>query len=82
MCGASCSPVVDLLASYDLNGQLTALDDLIAQGADKRMVLRMLVLASITSGGIKSKLLENLKKEVLQVRHARFFHITRLGISL
>ncbi|KIM31975.1 hypothetical protein M408DRAFT_327354 [Serendipita vermifera MAFF 305830] len=56
----------NLLASYDLNGQLSALEDLIAQGADRRMVLRMLVLASITAGGIKVKQLENLKKEVLQ----------------
>jgi vacuolar protein sorting-associated protein 33A len=63
-----CSLITDLLASYDLNGQLTALEDLIAQGADRRMILRMLVLASITSGGIRSKLLENLKREVLQVR--------------
>ena len=58
--------VLDLLASYDLNGQLTALEDLIAQGADRRIILRMLVLASITTGGIKVKQLESLKKEVLQ----------------
>lgn len=60
--------IIDLLASYDLNGQLSALEDLIAQGADKRMVLRMLILANLTFGGIKTKPLENIKKEVLQVR--------------
>jgi hypothetical protein len=59
--------ITDLLASYDLNGQLTSLEDLIAQGADKRMVLRMLILANLTFGGIKTKQLENIKREVLQV---------------
>lgn len=38
-----------------------------AQGLDKRNVLRMMVLASITSGGIKTKQLETLKREFLQV---------------
>lgn len=48
-------------------GQLTAVEDLIAQGADMQVVIRLLCLASITAGGIKSKILENIKKEVLQV---------------
>jgi vacuolar protein sorting-associated protein 33A len=56
-----------LLASYDVPGQITAVEDLIAQGADMQLVIRLLCLASITAGGIKSKTLENIKKEVLQV---------------
>ncbi|KAI0308101.1 Sec1-like protein [Multifurca ochricompacta] len=56
----------NLLASYDIPGQLTALEDLIAQGADMQLVFRLVCLASITSGGIKSKTLEVIKKEVLQ----------------
>lgn len=57
----------DLLSSYDTPSQLTAIDDLIAQGADQRVVLRLMCLASLTAGGIKTKILENLKREVLQV---------------
>jgi len=56
-----------LLASYDVPGQLTALEDLIAQGAEMQVVIRLLCLASIIAGGIKGKILENIKKEVLQV---------------
>ena len=58
---------LDLLASYDVPGQITAIEDLIAQGADMQLVIRLLCLASITAGGIKGKTLENIKKEVLQV---------------
>ena len=49
-------------------GQITAVEDLIAQGAEMQVVIRLLCLASITAGGIKAKTLENLKKEILQVR--------------
>ncbi|KAI0274951.1 Sec1-like protein [Gloeopeniophorella convolvens] len=56
----------NLLASYDVPGQITAVEDLIAQGADMQLVIRLLCLASVTAGGIRSKTLENIKKEVLQ----------------
>ncbi|KAH9004143.1 Sec1-like protein [Lactarius hatsudake] len=56
----------NLLASYDVPGQITAVEDLIAQGADIQLVVRLLCLASITAGGIKGKTLENIKKELLQ----------------
>ncbi|KAF8273032.1 Sec1-like protein [Lactarius quietus] len=56
----------NLLASYDVPGQITAVEDLIAQGADIQHVIRLLCLASITAGGIKAKTLENIKKELLQ----------------
>ena len=59
--------LLDLLASYDVPGQITAVEDLIAQGAEMQVVIRLLCLASITVGGIKGKTLENIKKEVLQV---------------
>lgn len=59
--------ILDLLASYDVPGQLTAVEDLIAQGAEMQIVIRLLCLASIIAGGIKGKILENIKKEVLQV---------------
>ncbi|CDO73039.1 hypothetical protein BN946_scf185007.g93 [Trametes cinnabarina] len=56
----------NLLALYDVNAQITAIEDLIAQGADMRTVLRLLCLASIVVGGVKAKPLENLKREILQ----------------
>ncbi|KZT08568.1 Sec1-like protein [Laetiporus sulphureus 93-53] len=56
----------NLLANYDISAQLTAIDEMIAQGADMQMVVRLLCLASIINGGIKAKTLENLKREVLQ----------------
>ncbi|KAJ6601336.1 Sec1-like protein [Mycena vulgaris] len=56
----------NLLASYEIPNQISAIEDLIAQGADMQTVVRLLCLASITSGGIKVKALENLKREILQ----------------
>lgn len=63
----------DLLASYEVNSQIAAVEDMIAQGAELHVVLRLLCLASITVGGIKTKVLENLKREILQVGVAIFF---------
>ncbi|KAI0073963.1 Sec1-like protein [Panus rudis PR-1116 ss-1] len=56
----------NLLASYEVNSQITAIEELIAQGADMQTVVRLLCLASIVTGGIKTKTLDNLKREILQ----------------
>lgn len=56
----------NLLASYEVNAQVTAIEEMIAQGSDLETVVRLLCLASITAGGIKAKSLENLKREILQ----------------
>ncbi|KAH8119990.1 Sec1-like protein [Phellopilus nigrolimitatus] len=56
----------NLLASYESSAQIAAIEDLIAQGESIQTVLRLLCLASIVNGGIKSKPLENLKREILQ----------------
>ncbi|KAG8965490.1 hypothetical protein FRC00_001654, partial [Tulasnella sp. 408] len=56
----------NLLASYEPNTQVAAIEDLIAQEAPLQLVLRLLCLASLTSGGIKAKTLENIKREILQ----------------
>jgi hypothetical protein len=58
---------IDLLASYDTNAQVAAIEDMIAQDASPQLVLRLMCLASIVNGGIKTKTLENLKREFLQV---------------
>ncbi|EJD03752.1 Sec1-like protein [Fomitiporia mediterranea MF3/22] len=56
----------NLLSSYEISTQISAIEDLIAQGESIQMVLRLLCLASIVNGGIKNKVLENLKREILQ----------------
>ncbi|KAF9055953.1 Sec1-like protein [Panaeolus papilionaceus] len=56
----------NLLASYEVTAQLNAIEDLIAQGADMQVVIRLLCLASLTGGGVKAKNLENIKREILQ----------------
>ena len=61
-------PPLDLLASYNMANQITSIEDMIAQGAEMQIVVRLLCLASITSGGIKTKILERIKRDFLQVR--------------
>ncbi|KAL1677686.1 Sec1-like protein [Schizophyllum commune] len=56
----------NLLASYEVNSQVTAIEEMIAQGASLETVVRLLCLASITVGGVRAKTLENLKREILQ----------------
>jgi vacuolar protein sorting-associated protein 33A len=57
----------DLLASYDINAQISAIEDMVAQGAEMQIVVRLLCLASLTAGGVKLKALESIKREILQV---------------
>lgn len=54
------------MSSYDVPAQLNAIEELLAQEAPEHVVLRLLCLASLTSGGIKLKTLESLKREILQ----------------
>ncbi|KIY46295.1 Sec1-like protein [Fistulina hepatica ATCC 64428] len=56
----------NLLASYEVSAQISAVEEMIAQEADMQTVIRLLCLASIIAGGIKAKVLENLKREILQ----------------
>lgn len=59
----------NLVAGYDPMAQLTIIEDLLAQGeaaAPMSTVLRSAVLLSLTSGGIKPKLLEAFKRDFLQ----------------
>lgn len=56
----------DLLASYETTAQINTIEEMIAEGADMQTVVRLLCLASITTGGVKARLLENVKREFLQ----------------
>ena len=57
----------NLVAGYDAAAQLNLIEDLLFQEVPASTVLRLLVLASLTSGGIKPKILESFKRDFLQV---------------
>ncbi|KAF5392402.1 hypothetical protein D9757_002293 [Collybiopsis confluens] len=71
----------NLLASYNISEQISSIEEMIARGADIETVVRLLCLASITSGGIKAKALENIKHELLQAR-TYGYHYLPLLLSL
>lgn len=54
-----------------MSAQVSEIEDLVAQAAPIQIVLRLLCLANLTTGGIKTKVLENLKREILQVQFNR-----------
>ena len=56
----------DLVAGIDLSVQENSIMTLIYQEASLRVVLRLLCLYSLVSGGIKPKRLEEIKRELLQ----------------
>ncbi|KAF9514282.1 hypothetical protein BS47DRAFT_1376541 [Hydnum rufescens UP504] len=56
----------NLLQGYDTTSQITGIEDLVAQQAPIQIVLRLLCLANLVTGGIKVRVLENLKREILQ----------------
>ncbi|GAA5891327.1 hypothetical protein JCM6882_004658 [Rhodosporidiobolus microsporus] len=56
----------NLVAGVELSVQENSIRDLINQEAPLRTVLRLLCLYSIVSGGLKQKLLEEFKREILQ----------------
>lgn len=56
----------NLVAGYDLTAQLALIEDLLFQEAPWQTVLRALVLASLTNGGIKPKVFESFKRDFLQ----------------
>ena len=66
VCFANGSPI-DLLAGYDFQSQLPAVEGLIYEEAPIHNVLRLIVLAHICDGNINSKTMEQLKRDILQV---------------
>ena len=61
----------NLVAGYDVATQLNTLEDLLNQQSPWATVLRLAVLASQSSGGMKSKFLETFKRDFLQVCHLK-----------
>lgn len=70
----------NLVAGYDTTSQLTAIEDLLAQQAPWQTVLRTLILASLTCGGIKQKILEGFKRDFLQVRSVAWMRYPLVSI--
>jgi hypothetical protein len=58
----------DLLSSYDVPKQQAAIEDLINQGLPFNTVLRLLIVLSVTTGGLKPKVYDAIRRELLQVR--------------
>ncbi|KAF8336635.1 Sec1-like protein [Cantharellus anzutake] len=56
----------NLLQRYDTSAQVSAIEGLVSEQAPMHIVTRLLCLANLTIGGIKVKILENLKREILQ----------------
>ncbi|CAD6566491.1 MAG: hypothetical protein TREMPRED_002655 [Tremellales sp. Tagirdzhanova-0007] len=69
----------NLVAGYDTTAQLNIVEDLMNQEAPWPVVLRLAVLMSLTSGGIKPKVLETFRRDFLQVYG---YHHLPLLISL
>lgn len=57
----------DILSSYDLAIQLMSIEDLITRGLPLNQTLRLLILHSVVSNGIKPKSFDPIRREFLQV---------------
>lgn len=62
-----------------MTNQIAAIEDMITQGTEMHTVVRLLCLASIISGGIKTKTLERIKRDFLQTYG---YHLLPLLLSL
>jgi vacuolar protein sorting-associated protein 33A len=58
---------IDLVAGIEVNNQETGIRELINQEAPIEMVIRLLVIYNLISGGLRPKVLDELKREILQV---------------
>lgn len=59
--------LVDLVAGVELAKQEEAIRDLINQEIPIKTVLRLLCLYSVITGGLKPKVFEEFKRDLLQV---------------
>ncbi|ODO00685.1 ATP-binding protein [Cryptococcus wingfieldii CBS 7118] len=57
----------NLVAGYDVAAQYATIEDLMYQQAPWQTVLRLVILASLTTGGLKPKVLEGFKRDFLQI---------------
>ena len=62
----------DLVAGVDLAKQENSIRDLINQEVSLKTVLRLLCLYSLISGGLKIKVLEEFKRDLLQASPSSF----------
>lgn len=64
----------NLVAGYEAAAQLSTIEDLLYQHTSWTTVLRGAVLASVTNGGVKPKVLEAFKRDFLQVSQTPTIH--------
>lgn len=64
-------PTPDLIAGVDLAAQENAIRELLNQEVLLLTVLRLLCVYSIVSGGLKPKVIEEFKRDIVQVRLSR-----------
>jgi vacuolar protein sorting-associated protein 33A len=62
---------LDLVAGFDVSSQTAAIEELILKNVDVVEVLRLLCLQSLIGGNLKSKDIETLRRQFLQVFHLR-----------
>ena len=58
---------VDLVAGFEGNTQIPAIEELMARNVPATEILRLICLQSLVSNGLKQKEIENLKRHFLQV---------------
>nr|ODN95550.1 ATP-binding protein [Cryptococcus depauperatus CBS 7855] len=66
----------NLIAGYEITQQFSSIESLMYRQAPWKIVLRSAILLSLTTGGIKPKVLEGFKREFLQVYG--YHHLTLL----
>jgi vacuolar protein sorting-associated protein 33A len=60
------------VAGVDSNNEVDYIEELIDKQEPIVKVLRVLCLMSIVQGGLKAKVLEHFKREIIQARHHLF----------
>ena len=75
--------LIDIISGYEPSNQMLAIEDLLVQQSHTPWeILRLVILLSLSIGGIRQKVLENFKREFLQVYGyhflTTFIHLERL----
>jgi hypothetical protein len=75
----------DIVTGYEPTNQMLAIEDLLVQQSHTPWeILRLVILLSLSIGGIRQKVLENFKREFLQIYGyhflTTFIHLERLGL--
>jgi hypothetical protein len=67
-------PLIDLVAGVDSNNEVDYIEELIDKQEPIVKVLRVLCLMSLVQGGLKAKVLEHFKREIIQASSSIVFN--------